>query len=98
MVHIPHLFLPGPWNEEDIRLNPEHEGHLSKVLRRSPGSAVSYTDGAGRLGAGTLEPGLVVRGREETIERPSPTLCMAVAAPRSRDRLRFIVRSSRNSE
>ena len=31
MVHIPHLFLPGPWNEEDIRLNPEHEGHLSKA-------------------------------------------------------------------
>ena len=91
MAHIPHLLLSGPWDDKGIRLSPEHEGHLSKVLRRSPGSTVSYTDGAGRLGTGTLEPGLVVRGREETIERPFPTLCMAVAAPRSRHRVRFIV-------
>jgi len=91
MAHLPHLFLPGPWDEKGIRLNPEHESHLSKVLRRSPGSAVSYTDGAGRLGTGILEPGLVVRGREEIVERPFPTLCIAVAPPRSRDRVRFIV-------
>ena len=91
MAHIPHLFLPGPWKENGIRLNSEQEDDLFKVLRRFSGSAVSYTDGAGRLGMGRLEPGLVVRGREEMVERPSPTLCMAVAAPRSRDRVRFIV-------
>ena len=91
MAHVPHLLLPDPWGEDGIELNAAQRDHLARVLRRSPGATVSYTDGAGRRGEGTWEGEVVARGIEEIAARPSPVLCVAVAPPRSRDRARFIV-------
>ena len=91
MAHIPHLLLPDPWGDDGIELHAAQRDHLAKVLRRSRGSTVSYTDGAGRRGEGTWEGDVVARGTEITVARPSPALCLAVAPPRSRDRARFLV-------
>jgi 16S rRNA (uracil1498-N3)-methyltransferase len=91
MAHIPHIFLQGPFRDESVRLTDQQRGHLSKVLRRSADSEVSYTDGAGLTGVGVFDGDSVVRGTESAVERPSPVLCMAVAPPRSKDRARFVV-------
>jgi len=91
MAHVPHIFLPGPFGDEFVRLSDQQLGHLSKVLRRSAGSEVSYTDGAGLTGVGVLDGDVIVRGAEVRVERPARALCMAVAPPRSKDRARFVV-------
>jgi 16S rRNA (uracil1498-N3)-methyltransferase len=91
MAHIPHLLLQGPFTEDSVRLTDRQKSHLARVLRRSAGSEVSYTNGAGLTGAGVLDGDVVVRGSEVQAERPVPALCMAVAPPRSKDRARFVV-------
>lgn len=91
MAHIPHIFLQGPFSDESVRLTDQQHGHLSRVLRRSAGSEVSYTDGAGLTGVGVLDGDSIVRGDETVVDKPSPALCMAVAPPRSKDRARFLV-------
>jgi RsmE family RNA methyltransferase len=60
------------------------------VLRLGPGAAVSYTDGAGTVGTGQLEEGLVTRGDEARHAKP-PRLDLVVAPPHARDRARFLV-------
>ena len=91
MAHLPHIFLQGPYREESVRLTDQQRSHLSKVLRRSAGSEVSYTDGAGLTGVGVLDGDVVLRGAEILVERPARALCMAVAPPRSKERARFVV-------
>jgi 16S rRNA (uracil1498-N3)-methyltransferase len=54
------------------------------------GDPVSYTDGLGTLGEGRYRPGLVVRGGESTLERPTD-LVVVVAPPSNRDRARFMI-------
>lgn len=91
MGHVPHLYLPPPWDGDGLVLGDGHRHHLERVLRLKEGSAVSYTDGAGRLATGTLADGAIVRGRENQTERPRPEVSVAVAPPRKPARLRFLV-------
>mgnify|MGYP001826956768 CR=1 FL=1 len=91
MAHIPHLYLPGPWEADCLALTDEQDHHLRRVLRAGDLAGVSYTDGQGSIGSGTLAAGGVRRGDESLVPRPSPTLTVAVAPPRSSDRARFVV-------
>lgn len=91
MGHVPHLYVPGPWREPTIEPARESVEHLDRVLRIRSGETVSYTDGAGTVGEGIWESSGLRRGPERTLSRPSPDLTMAVAAPRSAARQRFVV-------
>jgi 16S rRNA (uracil1498-N3)-methyltransferase len=70
---------------------PGQHHHVEKVLRREPGSTVSYTDGAGRLGEGTWTVAGVERGDEISVPEPSASLTLAVAPPDSKERIRWLV-------
>lgn len=91
MAHIPHLLVEmsdGP----TIDLEPAQTHHLAKVLRLDPGGPVSYTDGRGLAGTGALsgDHRFVERGDEWSVPTPVD-ITVAVAAPASKDRVRFIV-------
>ncbi len=89
--HRPHLLVPGPWGEPAVELNDLQQHHLLKVLRLKSGSPVTYTDGAGMVGSGVLEGRDLVRGEEQQLARPAPELVLAVAPPKSADRVRYVV-------
>jgi 16S rRNA (uracil1498-N3)-methyltransferase len=91
MRHVPHLFVPQPWQGESLTLNDRTEHHLRRVLRLNDGAALSYTDGQGRTGEGVLGDGGLVRGDESYLAPPVAKLTVAVAPPRSIDRVRFLV-------
>jgi 16S rRNA (uracil1498-N3)-methyltransferase len=91
MGHIPHLYIPGPWEKDLLSLDDEHRHHLRRVLRVADGSPVTYTDGGGTVGRGTVIGEGIQRGAEETVGRPKPSLTVAVAPPRDSARSRFIV-------
>lgn len=91
MGHLPHLYVPGPWREPTIEPARESVEHLDRVLRIRSGETVSYTDGAGTVGEGIWESPRPRRGPERTVSRSTPDLTMAVAAPRSTVRQRFVV-------
>lgn len=90
MKHVPHLYLPPPWIDSELIPDENQSRHLARVLRIVPGSSVTYTDGAGKIGDGIWDGTLVQRGDEQSRGRPSE-LSMAVAPPASKDRVRFIV-------
>ncbi len=90
MRHVPHVFVQGPWGDDVLRLPEASRHHLEQVLRRDEGSPVSYTDGAGRLGRGSYERGLIRRG-EESIQPADTIVRVALAPPRTADRVRFAV-------
>jgi 16S rRNA (uracil1498-N3)-methyltransferase len=90
MVHIPHLFIPGPWVEDRLHVSDEQRRHLEKVLRLGPGEEVGYTDGTGWFGSGQYHAAGVIRGGEGQAPRPSD-LTVVSAAPDSRERARFLV-------
>ena len=90
MKHVPHVVVGAPWPDEEISLSPIQWRHLTKVLRKNRGDAVTYTDGLGTRGLGRLSSQSVVRGEE--VETPrSNDLTVAVAPPASKDRQRFLV-------
>ena len=91
MGHVPHLYLPPPWDGQELLLTDDHQHHLRRVLRLTDGSPVSYTDGAGGRGEGTLRSGVVVRGSETRADRPQPEVSVAVAPPGKPARVRFLV-------
>ncbi len=64
------------------------------MLRREPGSPVSYTDGAGLLGEGTWTGIDIERGAEASTPAPIASLTLAVAPPDSKDRVRWLVEKS----
>lgn len=90
MGHVPHLYIPPPWGGGELDLSASQQAHLLKVLRTGEGEPLSYTDGIGISGSGTLGRRAVVRGDEWPVPRPSD-LTVAVAPPSSRSRLRFLV-------
>ncbi len=90
MGHVPHLMLDNPWDSQRIVVSEAQSIHLSRVLRLGDGEIVSYTDGQGTLGEGRYTNGLVVRGSESQVERPTD-LVVAAAPPDNRDRARFMV-------
>lgn len=89
MKHIPHLVVQ--FDRQVGVLTDAQRSHLLRVLRVEEGSPVSYTDGTGVIGEGRFEFGVVVRGDETRVERPVPHVTLAVAPPRSTDRIRFLV-------
>ncbi len=64
------------------------------MLRRGPGSPVSYTNGSGLIGAGTWTGVDIERGAETPTPEPVAALTLAVAPPDSRDRVRWLVEKS----
>ncbi|HSJ27852.1 MAG TPA: 16S rRNA (uracil(1498)-N(3))-methyltransferase [Acidimicrobiia bacterium] len=90
MAHVPHVYLPGPWQDAILPLDDPAHRHLRRVLRRADGDPVSYTDGTGTVGEGTLRGAAVVRGSEQAEPRRR-ALSMAVAPPSHKDRVRFLV-------
>ncbi len=91
MGHVPHVFVPPPWPDASIRPSDASGRHLRKVMRLDDGSPVSYTDGCGRTGVGTLAGEHIVRGDEEDVVPATPAIVLAVAPPQSTDRARFLV-------
>ena len=65
--------------------------HLERVLKASPGSSVTYTDGAGTIGMGEWDGAAVVRGGEDRVPGRTRSITIAVAPPRSKERQRFVV-------
>lgn len=91
MGHIPHLYLPAPWEAGVLPLTDLHNHHLRRVLRAANSTPVSYTDGRGTVGRGTLAPEGIQRGQESHMSRPAPILTVAVAPAHASERSRFIV-------
>lgn len=91
MGHVPHLLLPGPWDDESIELGGSHRHHLGKVLRMSDGEPISYTDGCGRVGQGRLGRSVIERGEESDVPRGVPELTVAAVPLHDRQRNRFMV-------
>ena len=91
MRHVPHLLVPQPWQGESLALDDRTKHHVRRVLRLNDGAALSYTDGQGRTGEGVLHDGGLVRGGESYLPPPVAKLTVAVAPPRSTDRVRFLV-------
>jgi 16S rRNA (uracil1498-N3)-methyltransferase len=89
--HVPHLCVPGPWEGALLQIDDAARTHLDKVLRFSAAAPVTYTDGAGLVGTGMYEAGLIERGGEEVEPVRPAAVTIAVAPPRSADRVRFIV-------
>lgn len=90
MRHVPHVYVPGPWETEELGLDEDHRHHLARVLRLTDGAAVTYTDGAGRTGRGSLAGASIIRG-DESVADPARQVTMAVAPPDAKDRARFLV-------
>lgn len=90
MGHIPHLHIPGPWTTPGLPLDRNQQHHLAKVLRMGDGDPVTYTNGAGVIGQGSLREGGIARGEESHADR-NATVGVAVAPPSSRQRCRFLV-------
>jgi 16S rRNA U1498 N3-methylase RsmE len=91
MGHVPHLFLPRPWEGDRLRISPEQKRHLETVLRLEGERPVEYTDGEGRVGSGTYQAGgWVARDQERALPRPSDLVVVA-APPDNKERARFLV-------
>jgi len=85
------LYLEPPWSGSAIPLPEATRHHLHQVLRLSDGAAVTYTDGKGVTGVGMLASGTVQRGEETCVAATGAAVTIAVAPPRSNDRVRFLV-------
>ena len=77
MRHQPHVYIPSPWHGSVLELSDLQQHHLLKVLRLESASPVSYTDGSGIVGSGTLHGTAVQRGAEHDVfphipESPRP--------------------------
>jgi 16S rRNA (uracil1498-N3)-methyltransferase len=90
MPHTPHVLISSPWEGERLAVDDARRHHLDRVLRRTDGDPLSYTDGSGRRGNGLYRAGAVVRGEEWEVPRPVLPM-IAVAPPAQRDRQRFLV-------
>ena len=88
--HIPHLYVPRPYEPERIGVVESTRLHLEKVLRNRGPVMVTYTDGAGLSGSGRYSAGWIERGEEEIDARSSP-VTIAVAPPKNKSRARFVV-------
>lgn len=90
MRHIPHVVVGAPWDDDKLTLSTVQWKHLSKVLRMRSGDSVSYTDGLGTTGTGTLSHQEIERG-EEVEHTRDLELTVAVAPPANKHRQRFLV-------
>ena len=91
MRHQPHLYLPGPWPDDQLRVDERVVRHLTKVLRYQSGSPVTYTDGRGATGTGTWTGSGIDRGDERAAARTGRIVDVLVTPPKSKERQRFLV-------
>lgn len=91
VAHVPHVFVPAPWDTPRFLLTEDTQHHLKDVLRLPPGAPVTYTDGRGTAGTGIYEGAWLVRGEEVVIPAPAPAVTIAVAPPHRPKRARLIV-------
>jgi 16S rRNA (uracil1498-N3)-methyltransferase len=91
MRHQPHLYVPGPWHEDDLDVGEASARHVSRVLRYSAGLPVTYTDGCGRVGTGSWTGSRIERGGERSISRDGRVVDVIVAPPNAKERQRFLV-------
>jgi len=97
VANVPHLYVPRPWPDDEIPLVGQQIHHLIRVLRLSKGEVVSYTDGNGTRGVGSLGEGTIHRQGESTTD-PLPEVELAVAPPHERDRVRWLVEKAAELE
>lgn len=90
MKHVPHMVVGAPWEGDTLGLSVVQWRHLTKVLRLSRGDRITYTDGLGTRGHGTLIDKAVTRG-DETFHPREIDLTVAAAPPANKDRQRFLV-------
>ena len=90
MKHIPHVVLGAPWDDVELALSAVQWRHLTKVLRMKRGKPLTYTDGLGSFGDGTLSDHSIRRGSERVVPR-GIELTVAVAPPSNKDRQRYLV-------
>lgn len=90
MRHVPHVVVAAPWAGETLSLTIVQWKHLSKVLRKKRGDQITYSDGLGTFGAGTIGDHVIERGGEEIRDRPSE-VSVAVAPPSNKHRQRYLV-------
>jgi len=90
MSRIPHIAVGAPWDGPELALSTAQWRRLTKVLRLRRGDAVSYTDGLGAVGTGTVLDRSLVRGEEREAPR-GRELWVAAAPPANKDRQRFLV-------
>ena len=90
MKHVPHVIVGTPWDDVELSLSVVQWRHLTRVLRMKRGKPVTYTDGFGRFGEGTLSDHSIRRGSEREIPR-GVELTVAVAPPSNKDRQRYLV-------
>jgi 16S rRNA (uracil1498-N3)-methyltransferase len=90
MRHVPHVVVAAPWSGETLSLTIVQWKHLSKVLRKKRGDQITYSDGLGTFGAGTIGDHVIERGEEESRERPFE-VSVAVAPPSNKHRQRYLV-------
>jgi 16S rRNA (uracil1498-N3)-methyltransferase len=83
--------VSGPWPDGVIVVGPDQRRHVGTVLRREPGSPVSYTDGSGTVGEGVWSGAGIERGAERVEPEPTARLTLAVAPPDSKERQRWLV-------
>lgn len=83
--------MPAPWPESVIPLPEATRHHLVTVLRLGQGAEVSYTDGRGTVGQGSLGKDGLERGQEEPSRRPDALVTVAVVPPNRGERARFAV-------
>ncbi|HUO47125.1 MAG TPA: RsmE family RNA methyltransferase [Acidimicrobiia bacterium] len=81
-----------------LELSPDQAHHLFRVLRLVDGESVTYTDGQGHKGVGQVKGVRVLRGDEELVPRCPVKLTLAVAPPRDKDRVRFLVEKAAELE
>jgi 16S rRNA (uracil1498-N3)-methyltransferase len=91
MRHRPHVHVPAPWTSDVLTITAETRKHLAVALRYPPGEPVTYTEGAGTFGEGVWDGSVILRGPEREVESPEPSLALAVAPPKSKQRQRFVV-------
>lgn len=90
MKHIPHVVVGAPWDNLELELSVVQWRHMTKVLRMKRGKALTYTDGLGHFGEGTLSDHSIRRGPEREVSR-GVELTVAVAPPSNKDRTRYLV-------
>lgn len=90
MRHVPHVVVAAPWAGDTLPLTIVQWKHLSKVLRKKRGDQITYTDGLGTFGTGTIGNQAIERGDEETRQRPHD-VSVAVAPPSNKHRQRYLV-------
>jgi 16S rRNA (uracil1498-N3)-methyltransferase len=91
MGHRPHVYVAPPWDGPVLALPDGTRHHLQRVLRKNPGDRITYTDGRGVGGLGTLSGSGLQRAAEEHHPPPLSNVVIGAAPPGTPSRARTLV-------